>query len=62
MPFKIADVPDPPVLTDEDLARIRKESEQMRRMVHAATAGMEPTAEDMRIVVGGPGCLCRRRR
>lgn len=60
--LKIAEgLPDPPELTEELLEQIRRESEETRAAVAKINDSMVPTAEDMRVVVGGPGCLCRKR-
>ncbi len=54
-------LPEPPELTPELLAQIRKESREARAAMKKTLDKMEPTAADMRVVVGGPGCLCRKR-
>lgn len=55
------DLPAPRGLTDEDLRRLNELGRELSRIVGQQTAKMEQlTGEDMAVVVGGPGCSCRR--
>lgn len=57
------DLPKPPPLTEEDLQRLAEEGGKFVKAVEKETAGLEQlTGEDLAIVIGGPGCSCRRHR
>lgn len=63
MPKLATDLPIPPELTDEDLERLNALGQKLAKRVGEESAKMEQlTGEDLAVVVGGPGCACRRGR